>query len=218
MTIWIRGFIICILFVVCSGCFGPIENIYPPKPDEHPISVYIVNHNDWHTGIVVRRQDIPSNLWPENNDFADFEYLEVGWGDRDYYQTPEPTKWMTMKAAFWPTQSVLHIVGFSAPVERHYPEAEIIEIGLSHRGFEQLCIFIQDRYARDASGQTIKLGPGLLENSRFYLARGKFYLLRSCNVWTAEALRSAGCPITPLYSITANNLMYQAIKFGKIIR
>ncbi len=209
---------ICILFVVCSGCFGPIENIYPPKPDEHPISVYIVNHNDWHTGIVVRRQDIPDGIWQENNDFADFEYLEVGWGDMDYYQALEPTKWIAMKAAFWPTQSVLHIVGFSAPVERYFPETEIIEIGLSHRGFEQLCIFIQDRYARDASGQTIKLGPGLLENSRFYLARGKFYLLRSCNVWTAEAIRSAGCPITPLYSITANNVMYQTSKFGKIIR
>ncbi len=225
MFLCIRWFIIskicalsALIFLVCSGCVGPIEALYPPKAAEPSKSVYVINHNDWHTGIIVRRQDIPNSLWPENNDFADFEYLEVGWGDRDYYQAMEPTKWMAIKAAFWPTQSVLHIVGFSTPVERNSSESEIVEIELSDRGFEQLLSFIQDSYARDELERAIRLGPGLLENSRFYLARGKFYLLRSCNVWTAEALRSAGSPITPLYSITANNFMYQASKFGKIIR
>ncbi len=216
MTMGIRSFIICIFVVVFLGCFGPIEALYPPKPGEPSISIYIVNHNDWHTGIAVRRQDIPSHLWSENNDFEGFEYLELGWGDRDYYQGSVHTKWMAIKAALWPTQSVLHVVGFNAPVERYYPEAEIIKIELSSQGFEQLCTFIQDHYARDESGQAIRLGPGILENSWFYLARGKFYLLRSCNVWIAEALRSAGCPITPLYSITANNVMYQASKFGEM--
>ncbi len=218
IMIWIRSFIIFSIVVVCSGCLGPDETLYPPKPDEPSWSIYIVSHNDWHTGIVVRRQDIPEGIWQENNEFKDFEYIDVGWGDTDYYQALEPTKWMAIKAVLWPTQSVLHVAGFNDSIERYYPEAEIIKIDLSSQGFEQLCIFIQDHYARDVSGQAIRLGPGLLENSRFYLARGKFYLLRSCNVWTAKVLRSAGCPITPLYSISANNIMYQASQFGEIIR
>ena len=215
----IRWPILAIAFIwVCSACVGPIEGLYPPKVNEHTISAYVANHNNWHTGIVVRRQDIPRGIWPENDDLGDFNSLEVGWGDRDYYQAEDPTKWIAIKAALWPTQSVLHVVGFNLPVDKFYPEAEIIEIELSSQGLEQLSRYIQDSYARNDSGQVIKLGPGFQENSRFYLARGKFYLPRSCNIWTAKALRAAGCPITPLYAVTAKNVMRQASKFGKTIK
>jgi len=207
-----------IFTIVCSGCLGPIEGLYPPKADDPSKTVYVVNHNDRHTGIVVKRQDIPTNIWPEHHDFAAFDYVEVGWGDRDYYQTEQPTLWMTVKAALWPTESVLHITGFSAPVQRYFPESEIIEIDLSQRGFERLCMFIGNSYAKDSSGKAIKLGPGLYKNSQFYLARGKFHALKTCNTWTAKAIRSAGCPITPLYAITARNVMYQGRKCGRIIQ
>jgi hypothetical protein len=119
---------------------------------------------------------------------------------------------MTVKAALWPTESVLHIVGFSGPVETYFPASEIVGIKLSLRGFERLCAFIQNAYARDASGAVTELGPGLYENSRFYLGRKKFHLLRTCNVWTAQAIRSSGFPITPLYAITASNIIYQTSK------
>jgi uncharacterized protein (TIGR02117 family) len=207
-----------LLCIMSFGCVGPIERLFPPRLDESAVSIYLLNHFDWHTGVVIRRQDIPNQIWPAHYDFAGFEYLEVGWGDRDYYQAGEPTTWMTIKAAFWPTSSVLHIVGFNAPVEKFFPESEIIEITLSSRGFEQLCIFIRNSYAREERGKTINLGPGLLENSRFYAAKGKFHFLRTCNVWIAEALRAAGCPITSPYSIGASNVMYQARKFGNVIR
>ena len=51
--------------VVCSGCLGAVEGLYPPGADESARSVYVVNHNDRHTGIVIRRGDIPDDLWPE---------------------------------------------------------------------------------------------------------------------------------------------------------
>ena len=215
-----KHFIVATLFIfaVYSGCAGPIEALYPPGASEPSKSVYVINHNDWHTGIVIRRQDIPDRLWPENHHFKDSEYLEVGWGDRDYYMTPEPTLWMTLKAALWPTESVLHIVGFSGPVEEYFPVSEMAEIRLSLRGFERLCAFIQNAYARDVSGKAIELGPGLYGNSRFYLARAKFHLLRSCNVWTAQAIRSTGFPITSFYAITASNVIYQTSKYSRMIR
>jgi uncharacterized protein (TIGR02117 family) len=216
-----KYFITTVLFIlnaVHSGCAGPLESLYPPKANEPSISVYVVNHNDWHTGIVIRRQDIPAHLWPENHHFKDSEYLEVGWGDRDYYMTPEPTLWMTLKAALWPTESVLHIVGFTGTVEAYFPASEIVEIKLSRRGFERLNTFIQDEYARDASGAVTDLGPGLYGNSRFYLGREKFHLLRTCNVWIARTIRSTGFPITPFYAITASNVIYQTSKYGRMIR
>lgn len=199
------------------ACAGPIEGLYPPGPDEPKRSVYIINHNDWHMGIVIRREDIPAGLWPDHTDFPESEYLEVGWGDREYYQAQDPTVWMAFRAALWPSESVLHIVGFSSPVEEYFPTAEIAKITLSQHGFERLCAFIQQTYARDKSGKAIPLGPGLYGDSRFYLARGKFHLLRTCNVWIAQAIRSSGFPITPLYALTARNVMYQIKKNTRII-
>jgi hypothetical protein len=34
-------------------------------------------------------------------------------------------------------------------------------------------------------------------------------MLTTCNVWTARALRAAGFPITPVWALTAANVMFQ---------
>ncbi|MFQ5830981.1 MAG: DUF2459 domain-containing protein [Candidatus Methylomirabilia bacterium] len=208
---------LCAVIVLSSGCAGPVKGLYPPAEGESAKAIYVVSHG-WHTGVVVRRQDIPDGIWPEHNDFADSEYVEVGWGDRDFYRAPEATSGLALKAVFWPTSSVLHIVGFDDPVGRALRGSDIIAINVSDRGHKELSTFIQDAYARDESGRAIPLGPGQHKNSRFYLASEKYYLLKTCNNWTARALRSAGVPITPLYAVTAGNVMYQVGKFGRATR
>jgi hypothetical protein len=51
--------------------------------------------------------------------------------------------------------------------------------------------------------------PSLFPSSRFYPATPKFSLLRTCNTWVAEALESAGVPVSPRMVITAGNLASQ---------
>ncbi len=199
---------------VVAGCAGPIQGLYPPRLGEPAASVYVLSHG-WHTGIAVRRADVPVGLWPEHRDFEGSEFVEVGWGDRDFYQAPKATSGLALRAALWSRASVLHVVGFSRPVRPAFPESDVVEIRLSTRGLEQLALFIQDAYARDAAGRAIPLGSGHWPLSRFYLAREPYYLWRTCNTWTARALRAAGLPITPLYAITAVNVMYQVRRSGE---
>ena len=203
--------------VACGACTGPVRELYPPVENEPTLSVYLVSHG-WHTGIVLRRAEVPPAIWPEAGDFSGAEYLEVGWGDRDYYQTREPGAWLTLKAALWPTPSVLHIVGFSDSVEKFFPASDIIRVELSSRGFEQLSGYIHAGYARDAAGQTIHLGTSLYGDGRFYLSHEKFHLFNTCNVWSARGLRAAGLPVTPFLSITAEQVLSQAQKFGTRIQ
>ena len=59
------------------------------------------------------------------------------------------------------------------------------------------------------------VGRGQDANSRFYAAREKYSLLKTCNTWTARALRSAGLPITSLYAVSAGNVMEQARPLGR---
>lgn len=210
-------FVVGACLALSSACAGPVHGLYPP-PDGDPIRVvYVISHG-WHTGMAVRTEDIPADLWPEHRDFAGFEYVEVGWGDRDFYMAPQGTLWLALRAVFWPTESVLHVVGFNGPVDRAFPPGEIVEIRVSDRGLRELAAFVQDAYAKTPSGELVRIGPGQHPGSQFYLAREKYFLLKTCNTWTARALRSAGVPVTPIFAMTAGSLMEQARNIGRVVR
>jgi uncharacterized protein (TIGR02117 family) len=209
-----------IIITVLSACVAwaaPVKGLFPPKENEPTRTIYLVSH-DWHAGIVVKRTDIPDGVWFEKNNFPESEYLEIGWGDRAYYMTPGDHWGTAFKAAFWPTQSVLHIVRFSDTVSDYFPNSEIIKIKLSVQGFERLVSYIADSYAKDETGQAILLGPGLYGNSHFYLSKETYHGFKTCNVWTARALRAAGCPITPAFAIRAEGLMSRARTFGVVVQ
>jgi uncharacterized protein (TIGR02117 family) len=211
------GIALVVLVGLLWGCAGPVKDLHPPGEGEAASSVYVVNHG-WHTGIVLRRDDFPEGIWPERNDFVDSEYLEVGWGDADFYRAEEPTWGLALKAAVWSASSVLYIVGLGHPPDRFLPPEDRVEVRLSARGLSELAAFIAMAYARDESGRAILVGPGAVPNSRFYLARGTYLLLNTCNTWVARALRAAGCPITPLYAVTAGNAMFQARRCAGALR
>ncbi|MGW8227829.1 MAG: DUF2459 domain-containing protein, partial [Gammaproteobacteria bacterium] len=72
--------------------------------------------------------------------------------------------------------------------------------------------------AEDAAGHSQPLGPSLYGGGRFYLSRETYHAFNTCNVWTARALRAAGCPITPAFTLTVDTLMVRAAKLGKVIQ
>ncbi len=211
----LRAGLFFFVILALSACATPVKGLYPPGRGEPTVSIYLVSHG-WHAGIVVQRSAIPDDLWPENRDFPEAEYLEVGWGERDFYQSRDPGVWLTLKAALLPNLSVLHVVGFRGPVKSYFLTSEIIELEPSPRGFRELIRYIHNSYAREDAKRVQPLGPGLYGHSRFYPARGKFHLFNTCNVWTARALRAAGYPMS--YAITAGSLMSEARTFGKVIQ
>ncbi len=214
----IRRVFLAIALAVMGGCAAPVKGLFPPAENAPSKRIYLVSHG-WHAGIVIRRGDIPDGVWTEHRrDFAQEKYLEVGWGDRDFYQAPEPTVGMKLKAALLPTNSVLHVVGFSDPVTDYFPYSEIIEIALSYEGFERLCRYIAQSYKKDERGELMALGPGLYGNSRFYQSKETYHVFKTCNVWTARALRAAGCPVRPGSLIKVKSLMSRAQTFGKVIQ
>jgi uncharacterized protein (TIGR02117 family) len=187
----------------------------PPIPrGASTVSVYVVSHG-WHSGIAVRYTDVPEGLWPEAGDFPGAEYIEVGWGDREYYPAPDPGFGMLLKAAFGASPSVVHTVGFrGGPVEQ-FPDREVVELSLPRSGFEGLVRHIHDTYSRGDASRARRLGPGLYGDSAFYPAVGTFHALRNCNVWTARALRAAGLPVHD--RITVRGLMSEVRPLGTVL-
>ncbi len=213
------GIRIWILFLVasCGACTATVREAPTPGESEPRKTIYLVSHG-WHAGIVLERAEIPDNVWPAPGDFPDAQYLEVGWGDMDYYRTPDPHMGLIIKAALLPTASVLHIVAFSGPVQAYFPYSEIIRIELTSAGFEHLSRTIAASFATDEAGNITSLGHGLYGNSRFYLSRESYHLFNTCNVWTARTLRAAGLPIIPATATRVENLMSQIRNFGIVVQ
>src|SRR5678810_515351 len=103
---------VALAFVVfAAGCVGPVRSLYPRSPGERPRTVYVVNHGGLHTGLAVRRSDIPKNVWPAKDDYPHAKYLEVGWGDDDGYRKDLTTR-IVAKALIHSTRTVLLYDGF----------------------------------------------------------------------------------------------------------
>ena len=175
-------------------------------------SVFIV-HGGWHAAIILYSADIPRPTVPEIVDFPEARFIEFSWGDKDYFPDPQAGPFTAMKAAFWSSGSVLHLVGFTEDVARFYPGTEIIQLQFARQAYNELLDYLSQTFARQQSAMRASPRAGLYPYSRFYPATPRFALWKTCNTWVAEALASAGFPIAPSFVITAGQLSEQ---IGKV--
>jgi uncharacterized protein (TIGR02117 family) len=174
-------------------------------------SLFVV-HDSWHAAIVLRRDDLSQTAMPELADFPDARFVEFSWGDKDYFPDPDSGFSMAIKAAFWSSGSVLHLVGSSEDLKKSYPKAEIVELRLSGIAFDRLIDFLSQSFDRPKSTGRAPARPGLYPYSRFYLSTRKFSVLNTCNTWVAQALETGGLPVSSSRVITAGQLSEQLDK------
>jgi len=171
------------------------------------VTIYVVSHG-WHTGIVVPTAEVSRETWPESADFPKAEFLEIGWGDREYYRQHDPGAGTASRAALIGGPGVLQVVGLREPPQRAFPRSDVVALAVSRQGLDRLCRYVSASYERDATDRPIELGAALYGDGRFYASRERFHLFNSCNVWTTRALRAGGLPIGS--SLTAGGVMDEA--------
>ena len=205
-----RG-LIAVGFALAAGLTGCATGPHPRLTDaEQSRTVYVVHHGSLHTGLTVRRSDIPAGHWPASRDFADSKYIEVGWGDDDGYRKPL-TSGIAMKALMGDRETVLFAEGFRESIGRKYDGGKftVLAVDLSEAAMERLCDHIQQTYALDNNGEAIRLGGG------WYRARGTYSAFNTCNTWIAAGLRKAGCPIDETLCLTAGQLLGRVRPFAR---
>ena len=176
-------------------------------------SVSVV-YDSWHAAIVLRTDDLSRDILPELEDFPGARFVEFSWGDQDYFPDPNAGVLMALKAAFWSSGSVLHVVGFDKDPGQFYPRATISELRLSAHAYDRLVGFIARSFARPPQNMRASARNGLFSFSRFYPSPRKFSLSTTCNTWVAQALQAAGLPVAPGMVISAAQLAEQLDKIN----
>ena len=168
--------------------------------------VFIVSHG-WHTGFVVPVETITKQLPQLKERFNDAPFIEFGWGDKGFYQAKEITSGLTVQAIFWPTESVIHAVAIPEPPEIYFSNSYVETLCLQDRQYANLISFIVNSFYKKNNGGIVPLKKGIYGDSQFYKGEGDYYLMNTCNKWTAKGLSSAGMDISTTFRLTAASIM-----------
>ena len=196
-----------ILLFIVAGCSSkPFvirqTDITVPVSEE----VYVVGH-DWHTGFVIPAKAMQARIPQLAERFGDTPYLEFGWGDKGFYQAKEITSGLSMQAIFWPSESVMHVVALPEKPDTYFPKSKVEVLCLDKEQYALLISFIEQSFYKDANGSAVELKNGIYGNSQFYKSEGNYYLMNTCNKWTAKGLESAGLDISSLFKLTSDSVM-----------
>ena len=169
--------------------------------------IYVVSHG-WHTGLVLPADKIQSRLPKLKTRFSNTPNIELGWGDKGFYQAEEITIGLALRALFWSSSgSIVHAVAVPSNVKAFFPNSEIEKLCLTDSEYASLLDFISSSFNKNHQAELVELKNGLYGDSEFYEGVGNYHLLNTCNSWTAKGLKSAGMDISPAFSLTASSVI-----------
>jgi uncharacterized protein (TIGR02117 family) len=209
----VRLLVLIVLMVGAAAGCSSAAPCFSRTDAETLRSIYVVKRG-WHTGIVVAKDEWPSQSWPLLADFPQARYLEFGWGEATFYQAEETTFGMLVDAAIGPSPSVVQVTGLRQLSLEPAQDFEIVRLHVSAAGFAALAQSIAGSFADGPLAPTGKVYTSDSLTIRYYRARGSFYFPRMCNRWVAEKLEAGGCPVQSWSVVTAGRVMRDARGFA----
>lgn len=191
--------------------------LWPPR-EGRIIEVYVIS-NGYHAGLALPRARLAEfaggrgypALMAVTQRFAAFDWIEFGWGEREFYRSV-PTigdiNWrMALRALFYPdNKTVVHVVGVTGDPAQAF-KAEMVKVPLSWNGFDRMLQKLDAAFAPPQNGALPDLGRGLYGPSLFYPATGTFSITRVCNHWIGDLLGAAGLPTNPVIATVPAGLI-----------
>ena len=114
-----------------------------------PNQVYLVKNN-LHTGIIFYVTAELINNIPALTIYNDYEFIDIGWGDEDFYQHPDPDYLLGAKALLVPTSSVIRVEGKNYSLNNIVEWSDFsIRFELNDEQFIKLCEFINNSFILD---------------------------------------------------------------------
>jgi uncharacterized protein (TIGR02117 family) len=179
--------------------FIPVNNDY--KDADGGIKVFVLS-NGVHTDIVVpaktEYKDWTLSFPKEGFDVKDslHTFIAFGWGDKGFYlYTPE---WSDLKAStafkacFGLGGTAMHVTYR----KERTAESECCEIfTITQEQYEKLIAFIETSFEKKENAFIKIKHPGYGSFDRFYEAKGRYSLFKTCNIWTNNGLKETGVKV-----------------------
>ena len=210
-----------LLVAFCYGLAALVLGYLPANSGFRPTAggpEIFVCTNGVHTDFVlpVKAEHIDWSKWFPDTDFAvpanvspsALGYVAIGWGNMAFYlQTPtwaDVKLGVALRSLVPLDPSVLHVSYRPRPIE----EENCRGLTVSPAQYKALARYVEDaliqdpNHARIGGGHTVAgalkpwllAGKGYAWNDAFYMAKGRYSAIDSCNVWVGRGLKAAELP------------------------
>lgn len=182
----------------------------PParRADGGPDTVFVIDRG-WHTDIGLPVDELRGPLLVFQHSFPGVRVLVFGFGARGYLLSRRPG-FGDMLAALLPAPGAILVTALRAPPAAAFGAGHVVALRVSRDGFGRIAGFVWRALERDGRGAPRLLANGPYPGSAFYASADIYDAFRTCNTWTAEALRAGGLPIGTTGIVFAGQVMDEA--------
>jgi uncharacterized protein (TIGR02117 family) len=185
------------------------------KKPKNGIEVFLIS-NGVHTDICLplTNNDTFWNNYFNPEEFKDLihqpKYISFGWGDKGFYlDTPtwdDLTAKTALKAALLPSATALHV---TYRVNKPQLSENIRSFSINKSSLKKIKQYIVS-HIKLKKKRSILIDccryPGVYDN--FYEAKGSYHVFKTCNVWTNNAIKTAGVK-TSIWTPFSSAILYQ---------
>jgi hypothetical protein len=166
-----------------------------------------------HTGMVFPYDWLIESGFIPPTGFGSPKYVTLSWGDRTaYVEKGLHTPWKFFRALFTPTPSVMELIPANWNVVEVCHHQRIWRKLTDRERGKDLAAFLNDCSIHAPDGRPIVCGTSSWGGGVLLESRHVYFVPRTCNVWTVQAIQSLGGNINPWSAMTANGLSRQAEK------
>jgi len=200
------GFAVC--FFVPRRTSSPAlvacaERAIQPNAESTSAVQIIVAEYLYHTGIILPVHSAVYDWTAEFPHLRGKRFVELGWGDSDFYMSGAGTVGLAVQALFCSRSSVMNLTGLDGEPFATQP-TRIKRFCIRPEAYKQLVVSVLRSFARSEGGKPVWLREGFFgHQSAFFAANaantGTYSIANNCNVWNSNALHTAGIA-TPLWA------------------
>jgi uncharacterized protein (TIGR02117 family) len=199
LPVWARAALLALLQAGCAAARLP--------PRGNAATVIVVDRG-WHTDIALPADALDYRFDVLRARFPGARYFTFGFGQRLYVQKRDRTVFDALRALL-PSDGMVLVTALAATPAEAFGAANVFPLAVSSEGFAGIVDDVHRSITRDAAGRPVFVADGPYPGSAFYASPLTYDGLHTCNTWTAEALRSAGVPVTTQAVVFASQVTGQ---------
>jgi|TARA_B110000879_G_C11181335_1_gene518541 uncharacterized protein (TIGR02117 family) len=150
-----------------------------------------------HTHLVLPACILMQTIPALKDQLQDCLWARIGWGDIEYYGSPQQTYLGAIRALFLPSAAVMGVLGFNDIHAQVSDTNRVYSINSSQTIEAAVAGFIADYFKQDPQGQLTQVREKP-NGEAFFKAHGIYMFINTCNNWTSRGLRIAGLRCLPL--------------------